>query len=114
MRNVYAVLREKEEAIERLRHEIEALRAAIPLLANQIEAKSVTSVPAVGPEVTTETACREGNVLPASAPLLAGEAEDALARIRARLVEASENNFKPRGSQKIARQLRHFIAGRQF
>lgn len=36
LRNIYEVLREKEDAIERVRHEVEALRTVAPLLADEI------------------------------------------------------------------------------
>jgi hypothetical protein len=39
MRDVYQVLREKELEISRVREEVEALRAAIPLLADGEEAE---------------------------------------------------------------------------
>ena len=38
MRDVYEVLREKEQEFERLRYEIEALSLVLPLLADQGEA----------------------------------------------------------------------------
>jgi hypothetical protein len=45
MRDIYEVLREKEHALERVRREIEALRAVAPLLADD-----ATSGPAYPPD----------------------------------------------------------------
>ena len=47
MRDVYQVLREKELEISRVRQEIEALRAAIPLLADgeELESPEASAIP---------------------------------------------------------------------
>jgi hypothetical protein len=44
MRDIYQLLREKEQRIEQVRKEIEALRAVVPLLADQTDpAESILS-----------------------------------------------------------------------
>ena len=48
MRDIYQVLREKEVEISRVRQEIEALRAAIPLLADGDELEP-SEAPAFAP-----------------------------------------------------------------
>jgi len=108
VRGVYEVLREKEDAIERVRREIEALRSVTPLLAYEMDARStIPAEPAVRGEVRTETVMQLGEALRIVAPLLVDETGDLPAEIRARLVEAGENDSKLGRAKKISRQLRH-------
>jgi hypothetical protein len=76
-------VREKEDAIEQVRREVEALRSVTPLLP---DAEALRTV----------------------APLLVDETEDLDLEVRARLVEATENDSKLGRARKISRQLRHF------
>jgi hypothetical protein len=106
VRDVYEVLREKEEAIEQVRREVEALRSVTPLLS---DARSTIRQPAVRREAGTETTSQQlGEALRTVAPLLVDENEDLDPEVRARLVEATENDSKLGGVRKISRQLRHF------
>jgi hypothetical protein len=107
VRDVYEVLREKEDAIERVRREVKALRLVIPLLA---DAKTSIQQPAVSTEARTEPVSQLGEALRTVAPLLVDETEDLDPEVRARLIEAAENDCKPVRAQKISRQLRHIAA----
>ena len=109
MRGVYEVLREKEDAIERVRREIEALRSVTPWLADEDARSNIPAQPAVRGEVRTDTVMQLGEALRIVAPLLVDETGDLPAEIRARLVEAGENAKLGR-AKKISRQLRHIAA----
>jgi hypothetical protein len=103
---VYEVLREKEDAIEQVRREVEALRSVTPLLS---DARSTIPQPVVHREANTETVSQElGEALRTVSPLLVDETEDLDPEVRARLVEATENDSKLGRARKISRQLRHF------
>jgi hypothetical protein len=103
---VYEVLREKEDAIEQVRREVEALRSVTSLLS---DARSTIPQPVVHREANTETVSQElGEALRTVAPLLVDETEDLDPEVRARLVEATENDSKLGRARKISRQLRHF------
>jgi hypothetical protein len=103
---VYEVLREKEHAIEQVRREVEALRSVTPLLS---DARSTIPQPVVHWEANTETVSQElGEALRTVSPLLVDETEDLDPEVRARLVEATENDSKLGTARKISRQLRHF------
>jgi hypothetical protein len=55
VRDIYEVLREKEDAIKRVRREVEALRSVTPLLDDETGARSnIPAGPAVRMEATTE------------------------------------------------------------
>jgi hypothetical protein len=116
VRNVYEVLREKEDAIERVRREVEALRSVTPLLVtpllvDKLDARLNVSAPSAARwEARTETVSELGEALRTVAPLLADETEDLLAKIRARLVEAAENDSKLSRAKTISRQLRQIAA----
>jgi hypothetical protein len=106
VRDVYEVLREKEQAIEQVRREVEALRSVTPLLS---DARSTIPQPVVHREANTETVSQElGEALRTVASLLLDETEDFDPEVRARLVEATENDSKLGRARKISRQLRHF------
>ena len=110
MRDVHEVLREKENAIERIRREVEALRSVKLLLTHETGSRSSIPAPPVAcREVETEALSQLGEARnPAS--LLTDETEHALAKIRARLIEAAENDSKPGIAKKISRQLRQIAA----
>jgi len=103
VRDIYEVLREKEDAIESVRREVKALRLVIPLLAD-----AKTSIPQ--PKARTEPVSQLGEALSTVAPLLVDETEDLDPEVRARLIEVAENDSKPGRAQKISRQLRHIAA----
>jgi hypothetical protein len=103
MRDVYHVLREKVEAIEQVRREVEALRSVSPLLA---DARSNS----FHEEARTLTSSEMGDALRTVAPLLTDETEDINPELRARLIEAGENDFNQSTSRRISRQLRHLAA----
>jgi hypothetical protein len=107
VRDLYEVLREKEGAIEQVRREVQALRSVIPLLT---DAKTSIPQPAVSTEAKTEPVSQLGEALRTVAPLLVDETEDLDPGVRARLVEAAENDSKLGRAQKISRQLRQIAA----
>jgi hypothetical protein len=107
VRDIFEVLREKEAAIERVRREVKALRLVTPLLA---DAGSSIPQPAVSRETRTEPVGQLGEALRTVAPLLVDETEDLDPEVRARLIEAAENDSKLGRAQKISRQLRHIAA----
>jgi hypothetical protein len=51
-----------------------------------------------------------GDALRTVAPLLIDETDDVTPELRARLIEAGENDFKQGAGTKISRQLRHLAA----
>jgi len=105
VRDIFEVLREKEAAIERVRREVNALRLVTPLLVD-------TSIPqpAVSRKTRTEPVGQLGEALRTVAPLLVDETKDLDPGVRARLIEAAENDSKPGTTQKISRQLRQIAA----
>jgi hypothetical protein len=106
VRDVYEVLREKEDAIEQVRREVEALRSVTPLLA---DSRSTIPEPAVRREAGTETISHQlGEALRTVAPLLVDETEDFDPEVRARLVEGAEIQFQSGRARRISRQLWHF------
>jgi hypothetical protein len=107
VRDFYEVLREKEHAIEQVRRELEALRSVTPLLSDAI---SNTPKPVLGRKVTTETANQLGEALRTVAPLLVDETEEFDPAIRARLVEATENDANLGRTKGISRHLRSMAA----
>ncbi len=110
MRDIYKVLREKQDALEQVRRELQALRSVTPLLDDDIGRGMDIPVPRVArQEVRTQTATQQEEAVGTAAPLFADET-DVLAEIRARLVEAAENDPKLGRSNKISRTLRHIAA----
>ncbi|HWX92054.1 MAG TPA: hypothetical protein VNY29_05425 [Terriglobales bacterium] len=107
MRDIYEVLREKEDAMGRVRREVKALRLAMPLL---VDAKTSIPQPVVSTEANTEQVSQLGEALRTVAPLLVDETKDLDPEVRARLIEAAENDSKLGRAQKISRQLRHIAA----
>jgi hypothetical protein len=112
VRDIYEVLREKEDAIERVRREVEALRSVSFLLDDETARSNIAAPPAAHREVRTETAMvsQQRDALSTAVPLFADETDDVLAKIRARLIEAAENDSKLGRSKKISRRLRHIAA----
>lgn len=108
MRNVYDMLREKEDAIERLRREVEALRSVTPLVA---DARSNIPQSATCREARIEMASELGEALRAIAPLLVDHTLDLDPEIRARLVEATERESRPGRTAKILQQFRQMARG---
>jgi len=105
-KTVYEVLREKEEAIEQVRREVEALRSVTPLPS---DARSTIPQPVVRTEAGTETNSQQlGEELCTVAPLLVYETENFDPEVRARLVEGAEKQFQSGRARRISRQLRHF------
>ena len=90
MRNIHAVLKEKEDALEQLRREISALHSVTPLLGDSVRR-----------EPTNDAVGDLGEALHTVAPLLVNEAEDFDPEIRARLVKAAENEFNQRRASKL-------------
>ncbi len=109
MRDINKVLREKQDALEQVRRELQALRSVTPLL-DDIGRSMDIPVPRVAhQEVRTLSAPQQEEAVGTAAPLFAGET-DVLAEIRARLVEAAENDRQLGRSNKISRALRHIAA----
>src|ERR1700745_618667 len=101
-------MREKEDAIERVRREIEALHSVTLLLADETDTRSnIRAGPAVRIEATTQTVSQQGEVLSTAAPLLADERDEALAKIRVRLIDAADNDSKLGRAREISHQLRN-------
>jgi hypothetical protein len=107
MRNVYQVLREKEDAIAEVRREVEALRSVSPLLAN---ASANGSYPAMPRERETLTGSELGDALRTVASLLIDDTEEMDPEVRARLVEAGEEDFRLYTTKRISHRLRHLAA----
>jgi hypothetical protein len=106
VRDVYEVLREKEDAIEQVRREVEALRSVTPLLS---DSRSTVPQPAFCREARTKTISQQlGEALRTVALLLVDETEDFDPEVRARLVEGGEIQFQSGRARRISRQLWHF------
>jgi len=110
VRDIYEVLREKEDAIERVRREVEALHSVTLLLADETDTRSnIRAGPAVRIEATTQTVSQQGEVLSTAAPLLADERDEALAKFRVRLIDAADNDSKLGRAREISHQLRNIV-----
>ena len=111
MRNIYEVLREKEEAVARVRREIETLRSATPWLASEKNTRLDRSErTAECLEVMREAVGQTGGAIGPPATPAVDEMDEALDKIRTRLVEAADNESKLRGPKKISRHLKHMAA----
>ena len=95
MRDIYEVFREKEDVIERVRREVNALRSVTPLLVDKMAARlNVSAPPPAGGDVRTEMVSQVVDALSTAAPLLADETDEVLAKLHARLIEGAENEAK--------------------
>ena len=110
MRNVYEVLKEKEDAVERVRREVAALRSVTPLLADESDVKSNIPGSVACRKVGTEPVSQLRDALRTVAPLLADEFEEHIVKLRARLIEAAEHDPNLCGSETVSRHLRHIAA----
>jgi hypothetical protein len=99
MRNVYQVLREKSDAAAQVRREVEALRSVAPLLA---DARPTHSHVDTGSTLTGTDLC---DALRTVAELLTDEVPDFDPGVRARLIEAGEEDFNRR-TQRFSSWLR--------
>jgi hypothetical protein len=68
MKNIYDVMRQKELELERLTHEIEALRIVVPILSDEIARDILPSYSAsqqwTKPLITADTGRHTGRVWP--------------------------------------------------
>ena len=103
MRDIQQLLREKEEAIEQVRLEVDALRSVSPLLSDKVR---VNTHEEAGADASTELVAALRTV----APLLVDETDEFDPDIRARLIEAAERDYNLGTAKRISRQFRH-IAG---
>jgi hypothetical protein len=99
MRDIHAVLREKQNALEQLRRELQALRSVTPLLSDAGRRERTNAAPS-----------ELGEALRTAAPLLVDETEDFDPEIRARLIDAAETESKLRRASKISRHLKHIAS----
>jgi periplasmic protein TonB len=84
VRDVYEILREKENAVERVRREVEALRSVVPWLADEAAIRSKVPVhPSVPMEAATEMVSRQREALRKASPFVADETYDLADKIRA-------------------------------
>jgi hypothetical protein len=107
VQNIQQLLKEKEDAIEQVRRELEALRSVTPLLSDSIPGL-LLSFPYRDAE--NETSTQLGEALRTVAPLLVDEADEFDPEIRARLVQAAENDSNLSRVQRISLQLKHIAA----
>lgn len=113
MRNIYEVLREKEEAVAQVRREIETLRSATPFPWRASEENTRldrSERPAECLEVMRGAVGQTEDELGPPVTPAVDEMEEALDKIRTRLVEAADSESKLRGPKKISRHLRHMAA----
>jgi hypothetical protein len=111
VRDVYEVLREKENAVERVRREVEVLRSVAALLADETATRSDVPVqPSLLMEAATERVSRQREALRRASPLLADETYDLVGKIRARRIETEANDATLGRATKISRQLRRIAA----
>ena len=98
MQDVYAVLREKETAIERVRREIEALRLVCRIMESErdsrVESIRITLEPSIEPEETTHVV----------SPTV--EKKAALEQIRERFVAAPPQEVKKENGRSVLLQFR--------
>ena len=97
MRNIHEILREKQQAIECLRREIEALHSVTPLFADERAASPISLQP------TIEAAQHLREALRMVAPLLIDDTEEIDPDLRARLADASEADCRQLSTSKLTR-----------
>jgi len=103
VRDIQQLLREKKNALEQVRLEVDALRSASLLLSNG------GPVNAPFAEAGTDASEELVAALRTVAPLLIDEAQDFDPGIRARLIQAAESDFNLSRAKRISRQLRHIV-----
>ena len=106
MRDIQEVLHEKQQAMERVRSEVEALRSLTPLLS---EAGLFTAKPTSVERENETYAATLGNALQTAGPLLVEE-DGFDPEVRARLVEAAENAQKLSSANRFSRGLKRIAA----
>ena len=98
MRDVYAVLKEKEIAIERVRREIEALRLVCKMIESEkdsgVDSIRITLASSMEPEERTDVVST------------VDEKTAALEQIRARFVEAGQKEIKKENGRSVLLQFR--------
>ncbi|HST11535.1 MAG TPA: hypothetical protein VLL05_14260 [Terriglobales bacterium] len=107
MQTIQQLLKQKVDAIEQVRRELEALRSVTSLLSD-----SAPGLLLLFPyrDAGNETSTHLGEALRTVAPLLVDEADEFDPEIRARLVKAAENDFNLGRVQRISLQLKHIVA----
>jgi hypothetical protein len=103
VRDIQQLLREKEDAIEQVRLEVDALRSVSPLLSDKVPANVLHEE--TGAEASTELVAALRKV----APLLVDETDEFDPGIRARLIEAAESDFNLSTARKLSGQLKHIV-----
>lgn len=101
MRDIQDLLREKKNALEQVRMEVEALRSASLLLSDKGPVNACFGEAGTDAELVS--------ALRTVAPLLVDEAEGFDPGIRARLIQAAESEFNLGRAKRISRQLRHIV-----
>lgn len=93
MRNVYQVLREKSDAVAQVRREVEALRSVAPFFTDARPTQSHVDTQLPRSTLTGTGLC---DALRTVAELLTDEVADFDPGVRARLIEAGEEDFNRR------------------
>ena len=106
MRDIRELVKEKEQAMEQVRREVEALRSVIPWLSER-----GVSIPRslISREGGIETEAAIGQALRTAGPLLIEE-DGFNPEVRARLAEAAENDLKLSKTNRVSRELKRIAA----
>jgi hypothetical protein len=104
VRDIQQLLREKEDAIEQVRLEVDALRSVSPLLSDGVRVNTLYK------DAGTDAPAELVEALRTVAPLLVDERDEFDPGIRARLIEAAERDVNLSTAKKLSHQLKH-IAG---
>jgi hypothetical protein len=107
VRDIQEVLKEKEHELEQLRREIDALYSVTLLLS---DGKSANPQADGRWQISMEMATNLGEALRTATPLLMDDAEEFDPDVRARLIEAGENECKRGRANSFSRHLRHIAA----
>jgi len=105
VRDIRELLEEKEQAVQQLRREVEALRSLIPWFSERGISISKSFIKEGGVEATTAI----GTALQTAGPLLI-EQDGFNSEIRARLAEAAENDLKLSQTNRFSRGLRRIAS----
>lgn len=105
MQDVRQLLKQKEEAINQVRREVEALRFLSPwfTVSPNIQRNSLCTD-------NTETAAALKTAMRTAAPLLMDDADEFDPEIRARLIKGAASEFDERGKKKISSQLKRIAS----